>query len=35
MRALAAAVAALAGILVPAGAATPPKVQPIAPLVVA
>jgi hypothetical protein len=34
MRALAAAVAALAGILVPAGAAAPPKVQPIAPVTV-
>jgi hypothetical protein len=34
MRVLAAAVAALAGILVPAGAAAPPKVQPIAPITV-
>jgi len=34
MRALAAGVAALAGILVPAGAAAPPKVQPIAPIAV-
>ena len=34
MRAVAAAVAALAGILVPAGAAAPPRVQPIAPVTV-
>lgn len=34
MRAVAAAVAALAGILVPAGAAAPPKVQPIAPITI-
>jgi len=34
MRALAAGVAALAGILVPAGAAAPPKVQPIAPIAI-
>jgi hypothetical protein len=34
MRAVAATVAALAGILVPAGAAAPPKVQPIAPITI-
>jgi hypothetical protein len=34
MRALAAGVAALAGMLVPAGAAAPPKVHPIAPIIV-
>jgi hypothetical protein len=34
MRALAAGVAALAGMLVPAGAAAPPKVQPIAPIAI-
>jgi hypothetical protein len=34
MRTVAAIVAALAGILVPAGAAAPPKVQPIAPITI-
>jgi hypothetical protein len=34
MRAVAAAFAALAGILVPAGAAAPPKVQPIPPITI-